>query len=175
MDCVVLYVSREGQTRRIAEAICAHWQSTGLSAECVALGHPQAAAKMLAARHVLLGASIHYGRLPAEVYNFSAIYRHELLERDAGFFCVNLTARKPGKDVPEASAYIRTFRRRSTWQPRWLAVFAGALRYPQYAWYDRLMIRFIMLITGGPTDPLTEIEYTDWEKVRVFAFDFLKR
>jgi menaquinone-dependent protoporphyrinogen oxidase len=32
------------------------------------------------------------------------------------------------------------------------AVFAGALRYPRYRWYDRFMIRLIMKMTGGETD-----------------------
>jgi menaquinone-dependent protoporphyrinogen oxidase len=31
------------------------------------------------------------------------------------------------------------------------------------------MIRFIMLITDGPTDPSTVIEYTDWGQVEAFA------
>lgn len=31
------------------------------------------------------------------------------------------------------------------------------------------MIRFIMWITRGPTDPSTVIEYTDWRAVDAFA------
>jgi len=31
------------------------------------------------------------------------------------------------------------------------------------------MIRFIMLITSGPTDPKTVIEFTDWSRVEAFA------
>jgi menaquinone-dependent protoporphyrinogen oxidase len=44
-------------------------------------------------------------------------------------------------------------------------VFAGALRYPRYRWYDRFMIRLIMKMTGGETDTSKEVVYTDWQQV----------
>ena len=31
------------------------------------------------------------------------------------------------------------------------------------------MIRFIMLLTGGPTDPATVVEFTDWQRVEAFG------
>ena len=31
------------------------------------------------------------------------------------------------------------------------------------------MIRLIMWITGGPTDPATVVEFTDWQQVEAFA------
>ncbi|GAB7205818.1 hypothetical protein OS21_23100 [Dickeya oryzae] len=52
------------------------------------------------------------------------------------------------------------------------AVFAGALRYPRYRWFDRVMIQLIMRMTGGETDSTKEIEYTDWEQVARFAQSF---
>jgi menaquinone-dependent protoporphyrinogen oxidase len=48
-------------------------------------------------------------------------------------------------------------------------VFAGALRYPRYRWFDRLMIQLIMKMTGGETDTRKEVVYTDWQQVSIFA------
>jgi menaquinone-dependent protoporphyrinogen oxidase len=48
-------------------------------------------------------------------------------------------------------------------------VFAGKLDYPRYRWFDRQMIRLIMALTGGPTDPTTVVDYTDWAAVDGFA------
>jgi len=42
---------------------------------------------------------------------------------------------------------------------------AGRLDYPRYTWLDRQMIRLIMRVSGGPTDPEASIEYTDWAAV----------
>ena len=63
----------------------------------------------------------------------------------------------------------RKFLRRSPWQPRLVGVFAGKLDYPRYGIGDRLLIRFIMWITDGPTDPGTVVEFTDWDRVAAFA------
>jgi menaquinone-dependent protoporphyrinogen oxidase len=50
-----------------------------------------------------------------------------------------------------------------------VGVFGGDLDYPRYGAMDRNIIRFIMWITGGPTDPRTQVEYTNWDEVRRFA------
>jgi menaquinone-dependent protoporphyrinogen oxidase len=34
---------------------------------------------------------------------------------------------------------------------------------------DRHIIRFIMRLTGGPTDLHTDVEFTPWDEVRAFA------
>ena len=85
---------------------------------------------------------------------------------------VNLTARKPEKRSPQTNAYTRKFLLASPWQPKQCAVFAGALRYPRYRWFDRIMIQFIMRMTGGETDTSKEVEYTDWQQVDRFAQEF---
>ena len=35
--------------------------------------------------------------------------------------------------------------------------------------FDRTMIRLIMWMTKGPTDPTLTVEFTDWDKVDEFA------
>ncbi|QSA18965.1 menaquinone-dependent protoporphyrinogen IX dehydrogenase, partial [Vibrio furnissii] len=79
-----------------------------------------------------------------------------------------------GKDTPEGSVYIQTFLKKSPWQPALIGVFAGALYYPRYRFFDKMMIRFIMSMTGGETDTTKEVEYTNWEKVSQFALKFKK-
>ncbi|MDB4409919.1 menaquinone-dependent protoporphyrinogen IX dehydrogenase, partial [Gammaproteobacteria bacterium] len=53
--------------------------------------------------------------------------------------------------------------------PKQLAVFAGKLDYKKYGFLDRQLIRLIMCITKGPTDPETVIEFTDWKQVETFG------
>jgi menaquinone-dependent protoporphyrinogen oxidase len=53
-------------------------------------------------------------------------------------------------------------------------VFAGDLHYQRYSAFDRNVIRFIMWLTKGPTDPQTQVEYTDWDAVERFAERFAK-
>jgi menaquinone-dependent protoporphyrinogen oxidase len=50
-----------------------------------------------------------------------------------------------------------------------MAVFAGKIDYQRYGFFDRQMIRLIMWLTKGPTDPMACVEFTDWSDVERFA------
>jgi menaquinone-dependent protoporphyrinogen oxidase len=118
---------------------------------------------------IVIGASIRYGRHHKRVYDFIARNRPLLERKPSAFFSVNIVARKPEKSDPATNPYLRKFLRQIDWRPGKLAVFAGKLDYPRYGAFDRYMIRFIMLLTRGPTDPSAVIEFTDWKKVDAFG------
>jgi len=82
---------------------------------------------------------------------------------------VNVVARKPEKNTPESNPYLQKFLKQISWQPRYMAVFAGKINYPIYSFWDRQAIRFIMWMTKGPTDPTTVVDFTDWDKVEEFG------
>lgn len=118
---------------------------------------------------IVLGASIRYGKHRPSVFEFVDKHREQLDGKPSAFFTVNIVARKPEKNRPETNPYLKKFLQQSRWRPRLLDVFAGRLDYPRYRPLDRLMIRFIMLITKGPTDPASVVEFTDWQRVDAFA------
>lgn len=163
-----LYSSREGQTKKILNYI--KEEMTEFDCEVQDL-HTIGEVDLAQYDKVLIGASIRYGHLNKKLYQFIERNLVQLQSNKVAFFCVNLTARKEnqGKDTPEGSAYIKTFLKKSPWQPPLIGVFAGALYYPRYNFFDRTMIRFIMTMTGGETDTSKEVEYTNWEKVSLFT------
>lgn len=118
---------------------------------------------------IVIGASIRYGKHSPLVTGF--IKRNEQL-LDAklnAFFSVNVVARKPEKSRPETNPYLQKYLRQISWRPKQLAVFAGKIDYPSYGFFDRLIIRFIMWMTRGPTQSNAVIDFTDWEKVDEFG------
>lgn len=168
---LLLYSSREGQTRKIIRRISELLNDTEVEITDL---HQPLSVNIEDYDRILIGASIRYGHLNKKLYQFIESNKAVLENNRAAFFCVNLTARKEdqGKDTPEGSAYIKTFLKKSPWQPNLIGVFAGALYYPRYNWFDRTMIKFIMNMTGGETDTTKEVEYTNWEKVEQFAQKF---
>ncbi|MBE2894355.1 menaquinone-dependent protoporphyrinogen IX dehydrogenase [Spirabiliibacterium falconis] len=173
MAILLIYSTRDGQTLKIATAIAAHLQRADITTKLM----PLTEALNCDLRRfdgVIIGASIRYGHFDRTLAQF--VNRHyELLNRiPTAFFSVNLTARKADKNTPETNAYTRKFLARIDWQPHLKAVFAGALYYPRYHPFDRIMIQFIMRLTGGETDTSQEVEYTDWAKVDAFADSFLQ-
>lgn len=118
---------------------------------------------------VVVGASIRYGRHRPQVAAFMRARRRALEAKPSAFFSVNIVARKPAKNTPETNPYVVKFLRQIGWRPPLAAVFAGKLDYPKYGFWDRQIIRFIMLLTRGPTDPAAVVDFTDWAQVDAFG------
>ena len=118
---------------------------------------------------VVVGARIRYGKHSPQVCRFANAHRAALDARANAFFSVNAVARKPQKATPETNPYVRRFLARSAWRPKLVGVFAGRIDYPRYGFWDRQVIRFIMWLTRGPTDPHATVEFTDWAAVERFA------
>ena len=118
---------------------------------------------------VVIGASIRYGKHGKQVCEFIEKNEKTLDDKPNAFFSVNVVARKPEKNQPDTNPYLKKFLRQISWQPRELAVFAGKIDYQRYRYRDRQIIRMIMWMTKGPTDPETVIDYTNWEQVDAFG------
>ena len=90
------------------------------------------------------------------------------------FISVNLVARKVEKSKADTNPYLVKFLNKIKWKPSVVEVFAGRLNYKMYNFFDKQIIRLIMYITKGPTNPKTEIEYTNWDDVTAFAKRFVR-
>jgi menaquinone-dependent protoporphyrinogen oxidase len=165
---LLAYSTTDGHTPRICERLRQVIEQQGHAAEVVPLS--QADALDLAAFDaIVIGASIRYGKHQPEVTQFIGRHQALLESKVNAFFTVNIVARKPNKNRPENNPYLIKFLRSISWKPKLLGVFAGKLDYPRYRFIDRQMIRFIMLITKGPTDPSVVVEFTDWQAVEEFG------
>ncbi|BFM51266.1 menaquinone-dependent protoporphyrinogen IX dehydrogenase [Marinomonas sp. THO17] len=118
---------------------------------------------------IVIGASIRYGKHQAGLVDFIRQHKRLLENKPSAFFTVNLVARKAEKCTPDTNPYIIKLLTELDWQPSLKGVFGGRLNYQQYGFLDRNMIRFIMWVTKGPTDPKTDQDFTDWQKVDEFA------
>jgi menaquinone-dependent protoporphyrinogen oxidase len=118
---------------------------------------------------VVIGASIRYGKHRPEVARYIERNKEALDVRRGAFFSVNAVARKPEKRTPETNPYVCKFLGSISWKPPLIGIFAGKIDYPRYGFVDKTMIRFIMWMTKGPTDPTGTFEFTDWDAVDAFA------
>ncbi len=165
---LALYSTIDGQTIKIMEQIlqAQEGEITLLDID----KHPQI--DMRQYDKVLIGASIRYGNFRGNVLRFVNEHKKQLDQLPNAFFLVCLTARKLEKASPANNAYMAKFDRLSTWHPRLKGVFAGALLYSRYNWWQTLIIQLIMKITGGSTDTSQDLELTNWQQVKVFSQHF---
>ncbi|WP_296494220.1 menaquinone-dependent protoporphyrinogen IX dehydrogenase [Rhodoferax sp.] len=167
---LIAYATTDGHTALICERLRRVMQGLGRQVTVALLANADAL-DLSGFDRVVIGASIRYGHHQPIVAEFIGRHQALLESRPSAFFTVNIVARKPNKNRPETNPYLQKFMKTVRWQPRLLGVFAGKLDYPSYGFFDRQMIRLIMLVTKGPTDPTAVVEFTDWAQVEAFGRD----
>lgn len=165
---LILYSTTDGHTIEICKRLRERLESHGMKAQLADLKDgPQLGDYEY--DKIVIGASIRYGKHQKRVFDFVRQKQDLLDSKPNAFFSVNVVARKPDKNRPDTNPYMQKFLQQIAWQPKQLAVFAGKIDYRKYNFFDRQIIRFIMFLTKGPTDPNTVAEFTDWQQVEAFG------
>ena len=164
---LIIYSSTDGHTKTICERI-SNFLDNNDEIKLTSLDEVEKFDLSEFSR-IIIGASIRYGKHSNKLYKFIKINKEVLDKKQGIFFSVNVVARKPEKNTPNTNPYIKKFLKISSWRPKKLAVFAGRVDYPNYNFFDKYIIKFIMFITKGPTDTSQSYEFTDWSKVDNFA------
>jgi len=167
-NILILYSTTDGHTVEICRRIKQTLESHGDSVKLLNLKDgPDLNSEDF--DKIVIGASIRYGKHQPLVNQFIDKNQTILEGHPNAFFSVNVVARKPEKNQPETNPYLQKFLKKLNWQPQLLGVFAGRIDFPSLGFVDKHMIRFIMWMTKGPTDPNAVVEFTDWGKVEAFG------
>ena len=167
---LIIYSSTDGHTKIICERI-KNFLTDGNLVELLSLEDSKKV-DLSNFEKIIIGASIRYGKHSKELYKFINLNKNILDQKKSAFFSVNVVARKPEKNTAETNPYINKFLKISKWKPNKISVFAGKVDYPNYNFFDKYIIKFIMFITKGPTDTSQSYEFTDWSKVDDFSREF---
>jgi menaquinone-dependent protoporphyrinogen oxidase len=168
MTIQLLYSTAEGQARRIAERIAADLRDDGFYVQCedvssaVMLRKPDA---------VVLIASVHVGKHAAVARTFVKTNLPLFNNIPAAFMSVSLSASEI--DRTRARTYVDAFLNETGWKPGLTATVAGALRYTNYNFLKKLIIKRIAQQNGLPTDTSRDHEFTDWNEVGSFVNAFV--
>jgi len=164
---LIIYSSTDGHTKTICERISNFLNNEN---EIKVMSLDEATKFDLSVfNKIIIGASIRYGKHSKKLYKFITSNKDVLDQKQSIFFSVNVVARKSEKNTPETNPYIKKFLKISNWKPKKIGVFAGRVDYPNYGFFDKYVIKFIMFLTNGPTDTSQSYEFTDWSKVDEFA------
>ena len=168
----IVYATRDGHSERIAQRIAARLGDSGATSVGSLLWSPPPA---FDAGTVVIVAvlAVRYGRVLPEGAKFLTAFAGQERAPPLALAIVNLVARNAQRRTPETNPYLRNTLARHGLKPALATAFAGRLNYPKYRFFDKQIIRLIMAMTGGPTDGVSDIEYTDWAQVDGFAADVL--
>ncbi len=166
-EILIVYATTDGHTRKICERLQRVIEQQGRQVQLLRVDQPQP--DLTQFDKIVVGGSIRYGKHSKLIYDFVKKNQKLLESKPNAFFSVNVVARKPEKSQPDTNPYLKKFLGQIAWKPKQLAVFGGNLDYPNCRYLDRQMIRLIMWMTKGPTDPATVVDYTDWDQVESFG------
>lgn len=169
---LVLYATREAQTRKIAEHVAEMLRAHELVAEVHDAADVREPFDLEQFAGAVVAASVHAGRHEREIVKFVTRHRARLAELPAAFLSVSLSeagAEDPyasGEKRAEAAAGVQEmlerFFEQTEWRPRFVKPIAGALVYSQYGPLKKFVMKRIVKSMGGPTNTSRDYEFTNW-------------
>ena len=166
-NAILIYSSIDGHTLKISEYLREKCKAV-ISFELKSI-HDVKSINLNKYEIIIVGASIRYGKHSSEIAKLVNDNLEIFNNKKTAFFSVNAVARKSGKNLASNNPYIIKFLSKTKWKPNITAAIAGKIDYPKYKFFEKMIIRFIMFITKGPTDTSKSYEFTDWLKVDEFA------
>jgi menaquinone-dependent protoporphyrinogen oxidase len=180
---VVLYATREGQTKNVAEHVAGKLRGRGFETELHNLRDQAADIDLRHYAGAILASSVHAGEHAAEMVKFVKQNITPLEQLPTAFLSITLSeAGAERRDVtPEDHArfasdvekMVEHFFEQTRWRPKLVKPVAGALLYSKYSVLVRFVMKRIAAKVGAPTDTSRDYEYTDWDALDRFVDEFI--
>lgn len=170
---LIAYDTTEGQTRNIAQHLADAITRSGKEVEVIDIRRPPTDFTLEGFDAILVGASIHMSKHSRQLSEFVGRHIGRLNAVPSGFFSVSLSAVGSEQERADASRFVEEFLQQTGWNPKIKATVAGGLRYREYGFLKRWMMKKIAREAGKDTDTSKNHEYTDWNAVDKFVTEFL--
>jgi menaquinone-dependent protoporphyrinogen oxidase len=171
MKFLIVYGTVEGQTRKIAFYMQHVLQQAGHLVTVADASNNQPVPTSYDA--VLVGSSIHIHKYQSAVVHYVTHHAAALNNMPGAFFSVCLAvASDIEEEHREAEKITGDFLGQTKWKPLMTTQIAGALKYTQYDFFKRIIMKMISKREGRTTDTSQDYEYTDWDAVKKFVLEF---
>ena len=173
MNILILYGSLEGQTAKIADHIAQQLRDRDYQVSCLSADPLPADFDIESYDAAIIGGSIHMGRYPKPMRKFVSQYKDWLNHHPSALYTVCMAIRSERADSRrQAEQFGENLTQEAQWQPSLMTTFAGAVKYTQYGFIIRFIMKSIAKHEGGSTDTSQDHEYTDWQAVTDFTAQF---
>jgi menaquinone-dependent protoporphyrinogen oxidase len=171
---LVVYATRDGQTRKIAERIANVLRVRRHVVELLDAARAPRDVDLSRFQAVFIGSSVHAGGYLRPVVRFVQSHRAELERLPTLFFSVGLAILSILNDGrAQTMRLVDRLIAETGWHPRRIELVAGALPYTRYNFLIRFVMRRIARKEGMDTNTSRDYEYTDWAAIDRFAVNFV--
>lgn len=174
MNILIVYESIEGHTEKIARKISEQIESANHQVILANAREPGAAIPGTQDGVIVCG-PIHAGNYPTSLTQFVTSFSQALNDMPSALVTVSLAAAGQNQyELDEASTYPDALIKSSGWEPNLRYDAAGALKYLEYNFFKRYLMRYMVGEAGGPVDTSVDYEFTDWDALARFVAQFLE-
>lgn len=171
----IVYQSKYGQTAKIARHMHDHLLQKDIGVRLLELktktDDPVLDAPVDA---VIVGGPVYALKYSPLLIAWTKKHLAEINRLRSAFFSVSLNAAdKRPASRSAAQGLLMKFIEQSGMNPTMTASFSGALKYSEYNWFIRLIMKQISRSAGGPTNTNRDYEMTDWEQIDRFIDTFI--
>jgi menaquinone-dependent protoporphyrinogen oxidase len=180
---LVLYATREGQTRKIAEHVTQYLLARGLEARLEDVESPIESIDPAHFQAVILAASVHHGQHAREMIGFVRAQRNALARLPTALLSVSLAAASAEDDRQTGAKHTHThaevarateeFLVRTGLLPTRILSVAGALLYSEYGRFVRFVMQRITQDSELGAEASHDFEYAAWARLDRFIDEFL--
>jgi menaquinone-dependent protoporphyrinogen oxidase len=172
MKFLVLYATVEGHTHKIADSIAAQLESLGGEVFLTNVIDPGYCDPGMADAAILC-APIHIGNYPSTFVQYIQNWKSALQDIPTALVTVSLSiASEDGHERDEALDYPEKLVKQTGWNAEYNLNVAGALKYLEYDFFKKWMMRRLADAEGGPVDTSKDHEFTDWDALTEFIDKF---
>lgn len=158
---LVAYASKYGSTAGVAEAIGKELCSRGAPVDVLLIKN---IGDLSSYRGVVVGSAIYKWKWLPEAVDFVKMNREVLRRVPVAYFLVCMTMCEPTEENRrKVLAYLDPLLKEVPQvKPVRIGTFAGALRYGNLSWLEKMLMKFV----GAP-----EGDFRDWDAIRAWAND----
>ncbi len=170
---LIIYGTTEGQTAKIVQyiekrAIDSGWEVTAYNA----IEFPPSPHGF---DLVILAGSVHMEKYQTASVHYATEHAQTLDKRMNAFVSVSMAAAHlSDENKVEVQKWVDAFIEQTGWTPNTVKHTAGALKYVEYNWLKKIVMREIARSTGNSTDTSQDHEYTDWNRLDEFIDQLLQ-
>ena len=185
MRVAIFFATREGQTSKIANRIAEHLRAKEVTVDVVNVRKATPPLDWSEYATAFVAASVHALHHEPEIIEFVRRYRDDLHRIGAAFISVSMSeagaedmrapAERRERSAADAQRMVDDFVKETGWKPERYLRAAGALRYTQYNFLVRFVMKRISRQNGGPTDTSRDYEFTNWPTLDRFVDEVSER
>ena len=172
MKVLIIYATVEGQTRKIAQTAAQEFENRGWNAALMNVAEP-VEFTLERPDAVLLAAPVHANDYPGDFLEFVGQEAEWLNSLPSAFVSVSLSIHSDFKDERDAVLVLpETLSVHTGWKPSMVHHAAGALRFEEYDFFKKFLVRHMATREAKSADGKHNHEFTDWTALSEFIGEF---